>query len=780
MFSKTRFQILSLLLVGLSLSTVSLAQQSSPLDVLMPAGSNTSELLDPKIAFAMDAQITGESLQLNYRVAEGYYVYVDKFNFASETPGVRLGKPMIPLGQILEDEFFGEVEVLRDELQIEVPFTNVDAGIATFVLAAQVQGCADIGVCYPPFIQKTELSIPANLAGFSSETAAMDASKLADVLGLDSEEDEILDPDVAFAMSVDDSAGELVNVSWKIAEGHYLYKERMNFDLQGTDSLGLGEPIYSKAKPKEDEFFGKMHVFYNKAEVKLPIAGQGKNQDAVLHITFQGCSEITGICYPPLTKKINVAVSGNGSSDFYTKASADLQTKAAEAPSASADLDGFTKALAEGSLFTVIMSALGFGLLLAFTACMYPMIPIVSGIIVGHGANMSASKGFTLSLIYVASMATVFGIVGAIIGSFGSAIGVQAYFQHPALLIPFALLFVALSMSMFGFYDLQIPSVIQSKLTVLSNKQSGGSWIGVALMGGISALIIGPCGGPILVAALSYASTTGPVNGFIALFTLGFGMGLPLLLVGAGGGKALPKAGTWMTNIKIGAGVILLGVAILMLERMPSIFPPLVTMLMWASLFIVSAIYMGALEPVTSEGSGWKKFSKGFGLVILLYGSVVLLGGLSGSRDVTNPLHGSKLLASRSGGSITGNAQHKTEFIHIKTKADLQQALATASASKTPVMLDFYADWCTYCIKYEEYVFSDSQVAPTLQKMVLLQADVTAMDEQDTELMKHTKVVLPPAILLFDVNGVEIRKSRIVGDMDAPEFLTHIKRALQI
>ena len=270
---------------------------------------------------------------------------------------------------------------------------------------------------------------------------------------------------------------------------------------------------------------------------------------------------------------------------------------------------------------------------------MYPMIPILSSIIVGQGSEVSMLKGLSLSSIYVFSLAVTFGIVGAITATVAGGIGIQAYFQNPWVLSAFALLFIVLAFSMFGFYDIQVPAALQNKLSNLSNKQKGGSLIGVAIMGALSALIVGPCGGPVLAAMLGYAAASASMaKGFAALFALGLGMGLPLLVVGAGGGKLLPKAGNWMSAVKATAGVILLAVSLIILERMPHLFPPGLTMLLWALLLIVSGIYLGAFSSTDSSASGWSKLWKGLGVAAIVYGAIVMFGGQMGGQSVSDPL----------------------------------------------------------------------------------------------------------------------------------------------
>jgi thiol:disulfide interchange protein DsbD len=281
----------------------------------------------------------------------------------------------------------------------------------------------------------------------------------------------------------------------------------------------------------------------------------------------------------------------------------------------------------------------------------------------------------------------------------------------------------------------------------------------------------------VVIGALAVAAKEGNILlGFIAMFVLGNGLGLPLLIVGTTGGKFMPKAGTWMDIVKAVAGVILLSIAILFLERV-SFIPVKLLMLMWATLLIVSGIYMGALEQLQKEASGWMRLWKGLGIVFILYGVIVMLGGLTGARNVTDPFHGSSLI---SGGGGAVAAQQELHFKRIKTKADLQKELAAAGATGKYVMLDFYADWCTYCKQFEDYVFSNPQVQAQLKDFVLLQADITANDDQDRALNKYTGVQAPPAILFFDKNGKEVREYRIVGEMDAKTFLTRVRQVLNL
>lgn len=401
------------------------------------------------------------------------------------------------------------------------------------------------------------------------------------------------------------------------------------------------------------------------------------------------------------------------------------------------------------------------------------MIPILSSIIVGHGEKITHKKAFAISMAYVQSMAITFGILGAAVALFAGGVNLQAYFQSPWILIPFSILFVGLAFSMFGFYSIQMPASVQSWLSNFSNKQEGGSLHGAIFMGAASALIIGPCAGPVIIGALAYvAAESDPLVGFLAMFILGNGLGLPLLAVGTFGAHVLPKAGTWMDTVKAGAGVVLLAIALLFLERISFISSTMIMML-WATLFIVVGIYMGALDAIKEEASGWFKLWKGLGVVFIIYGVIVMLGGVTGARNFNDPMHGSSLTM----GGAAVEKQH-LKFKRIKTDQDLKNEVAAAKAAGKYIMLDFYADWCTYCKQFEDYVFSNKEVQALLKDFVLLQADVTANDEQDQALNKYTSVQAPPAILFFGKDGKEIRNYRIVGNMDAKTFIRHVKQIL--
>jgi thioredoxin:protein disulfide reductase len=609
------------------------------------------------------------------------------------------------------------------------------------------------------FLTSLLLLISFSLAP-ASFALADDNFNLLDSLG--GAEDDILDPDEAFKISYDSQPG-LFKVSWDIAEGHYLYRDKMQIT---TDEPGINSNplVMPQGDAKDDPIFNKtLYVFHNLADVALPYQyNDSGNKEVTFKVKYQGCSEISGICYPPQTKKFTVKLSP------ISEAQAAASQQEAGLSEPVSEQDEIANALRSGNTWLTLIIFFGAGLLLAFTPCVFPMIPILSGIIVGQGEEITTRKAFYLSLVYVLAMAFTYTIVGILVGLSGE--NIQAWFQNPWIIGSFAAIFVALSFSMFGFYELQMPASIQSKLVNISNSQQGGNIVGVAIMGFLSALIVGPCVTAPLVGALIYIAETGDaVLGGMALFSLSMGMGAPLLLIGASAGKFLPKAGAWMDAVKAVFGVLLLGLAIWLLER---VAPAAATMALWAALIIVSAIYMGAMDSLAEGSSGWKKLWKGLGVLLLIYGIIILLGLASGNRNVYQPLKG---LAGISG---TASQVEHLNFKQIKGVDGFNAELERANAAGKTVMLDFYADWCVSCKEMEAFTFSDPAVQKALDGVVLLQADVTPNDEKDTELYKHFGIIGPPSIMFFGTDGKENRNYRVVGFMPAEKFSEHVKRAL--
>lgn len=723
------------------------------------------DLLPAAQAFAFEATVTsGDRIRAVWTIADGYYLYRDKFRFASDTDGIELGAPVVPPGKVKQDEFFGEIETYRNQVAIEIPVKRAAGAPRDFEFRATSQGCADIGVCYPPHTQVASLTLPATVAGASGGGggALQALSDLGADLGF-GDEDELLPADEAFRLNVEVTGRERLAADWEIAEGYYLYRHTFEFAVEPDSGITLLPAQLNDGKKKTDEFFGAIEVYYRQATAGIPF--ERRTAEAVpvkLTVKYQGCAE-RGVCYPPITKVIDLLIPAADAAGIATT------TAAANESPALSEQDALARRLIEGNLLATLLLFFGSGLLLAFTPCVFPMVPILSSIIVGQGKDISAARGFTLSLVYVLAMAVTYTVAGVLAGLFGE--NLQAYFQDPWILSAFAAVFVLLALSMFGFYELQMPAFIQSRLTEASNRQRGGNLTGVAIMGFLSALIVGPCVAAPLMAALIVIGQTGDaVLGGMALFALSMGMGAPLVAIGTGASRILPKAGPWMDSIKAVFGVLLLAVAIWMLER---ILPASVTLLLWAALLILSSIYMRALDGLPVEASGWSRLWKGVGVVALVYGAVLLVGAASGGRDPLQPLQG--VFAGQSGFSQSAEQAH-LPFQRVKSVADLERELASARQRQQPVMLDFYADWCVSCKEMEKYTFAKPEVQQALSGVLLLQADVTANDEADKALLKRFNLIGPPGIVFFDQAGKERKELTLVGYKPADAFIAHLER----
>ncbi|MCB1875651.1 MAG: protein-disulfide reductase DsbD [Chromatiales bacterium] len=748
------------------------------------AAQSDADLLEPDKAFQVTSRLEGgDRVEVTYRIADGYYLYRDKLKIRSTTDEAGFGKPELPKGKIKSDEFFGDVEILRGTVVATFPITRGGSGAVDLKYEAGFQGCADMGICYPPQLHKgsvqlTALSEPASET--KSKPAALESlTGLGKSLGLMDANDDVLPPEEAFKLIVDVQDPTTLRAVWQIADGHYLYRDKFKFALRNHDgvvpeAVAIAETVLPPGEEKNDEFFGLIQVFHHSVEATIRLArSDAAARTITLESSYQGCAE-AGICYPPIKEYTELKLPAVPAGQTLSAPAATAAANPGTAPAAPiSEQDRLAASLASGSGWLTVLSFFGFGLLLAFTPCVFPMIPILSSIIVGQGRNITTRRAFTLSLIYVLAMAVTYTIAGVVAGLFGS--NLQAAFQNPWILSSFAAIFALLSLSMFGFYELQMPNAIQSRLTMLSNKQEGGGFAGVAVMGLLSALIVGPCVAPPLMGALIYIGQTGDAFlGGAALFALSMGMGLPLLAIGTSAGKFLPRAGGWMDTVKAVFGVLMLAVAVWMLER---ILPGQVTLALWALLLIVPAIYMGALEPLKVESTGWQKLWKGLGLVMLVYGTVLIVGASSGSTDAFQPL---RLLANGGGhGGGAAAAQHELPFKRIKSVDDLDREIAAASQRGMPAMLDFYADWCVSCKEMEKYTFSDPEVQQALANTVLLQADVTANDEQDQALLKRFGLFGPPSILFYGADGQERKGYRLVGYLEAEKFRAHAEQAIR-
>lgn len=578
------------------------------------------------------------------------------------------------------------------------------------------------------------LLLCALLAGLGSLPARASSTDLLSALGIEaSAQPKFLKVDEAFVLESEQQGNRLL-LRLRIADDYYLYRHRFSF--QG-ENLTFEEPVLPAGTDHEDDFFGKTQVYYR--EVQIPVTLTEAGQQASLKVSYQGCTD--GLCYPPTDKLISIQP---------------LTAQQSEQPDqptpASSQQDQLAAALGNQGFWLSVAAFFALGLGLAFTPCVFPMYPILTGIIAGAGHRLSTRRAFLLSFVYVQGMAVTYTLLGLVVASAG--LKFQAALQHPYVLIGLSVMFVLLALSMFGLYTLQLPSSLQTRLSGLSNRQQGGSVLGVGIMGMISGLVCSPCTTAPLSGALIYVAQSGDLwLGGAALYALSLGMGLPLLLLGTSGGKLLPKAGAWMDVIKQLFGFALLAVPILLLSRLWSDQVATLAWLGWG-LLLCGYLYHHNQHQQHSVG----RSLRGFVLLLAMISAVVV---------------GKDLLLPSQGASVAAQAETPA-FIRIKTLDDLKTQLAAARGK--PVLLDLYADWCVACKEFEHKTFSDPAVRERFGQMVLLQADVTANDDADVELLNGLNVLGLPTLIFFDRAGNEVSGQRVTGFMGPAEFLGQLDR----
>ena len=589
-------------------------------------------------------------------------------------------------------------------------------------------------------------------------------------------EPELLEPEKAFVFSARVVGPDAVEVRYVIAKGYYMYRDKFRFTLEPA-LLAESGPQLPPGKITKDEFFGETQIYRNEVRITLPLRGGAAAERALLTAVSQGCADV-GVCYVPVEQKAELrlasigAVAGDpGSGDGALSRLFSGPRSAAPAAGASGAKgeDTLIAELFGGETWLLIASFFGFGLLLSFTPCVLPMVPILSGIIVGRGPHMTRTHGLLLSGVYVLGMAITYALAGVAAGVSGALL--SAALQNSWVLGAFALVFVVLALSMFGFYELQLPTALQSRLANASNRLHGGHFAGVFAMGVLSALIVGPCVAAPLAGALLYISQSGDgVLGGSALFAMALGMGVPLLAVGASAGALMPRAGPWMETVTRFFGVVLIAVAIYMVSP---VIPVAMQMFAWAVLLMVCGIYLRAIDPLPAAAHGFARISKGVGIITLVAGAAYLIGALSGARDVLQPLSGLRGVAGAPATAAPG-----VSFQRVGNLAELDHAVR-ASAGKT-VMLDFYADWCVSCKEMERYTFTDPAVQSRFSAMIKLQADVTAGTPEHQQLLRRFKLFGPPGIVIFDPAGREIEGLRVIGFQSAGKFVTVLDQALGV
>ncbi len=755
------------------------------------AAIDPDDLLPVDQAFALTATAPEPGrIVLRWRIADGYYLYRHRMDADVVDGAFRAGALQLPPGERHVDEFFGEVETYRDVVEAVLP----GSGDGTVTLQVKFQGCADLGICYPP--QRREVTVAVPTAAAPAAGGLLQRAARPSLLGAGNEP---LPEAQAFGFDVIARDADTLLLRFVPAEGYYLYRDRTSVELAGSGAtatgLSAGALQWPPGTPHEDEFFGSTVVYFEPVEVAVPLrrtrAGGGELQ---VTARFQGCQD-EGICYPPMTRTAMVTLPDGapaaaseprpatpappvGATSVATEIPADIEGNAAsEVPIAAdaaptgaatppppAEDQRLAAQLAGQGRGVALLLFLGAGLLLAFTPCVLPMIPILSGLIAGasaaHGGRLGTGRALALSAVYVLANALVFTAAGVVAGLLGA--NLQVAFQHPWVITAFAALFVALALSMFGLYELQLPPALRARLGEVADRQRGGSWPGVAAMGALSALIVGPCVAPPLAAAVLYiGQTRDPVFGGAALFALAIGMGLPLLAFGVAAGRGLPTSGPWMTAVQRVFGFVFLGLAVWMLSR---ILPGPASLALWGVLALGAAAWAFGLAKPDARART-RLLARFAGLALLVVGAVQLVGAWTGGNDPLRPL-----------AAISGEPARKLEFRMIKSVDDLDREVAAARAAGRPLLFDFYADWCVSCKEMEKYTFTEPQVHEALAGAVLLKADVTANDAVDQALMRRFGIVGPPATLFF-VDGTERRDLRLYGFEDADAFSARARRA---
>ncbi|MDH4259078.1 MAG: protein-disulfide reductase DsbD [Gammaproteobacteria bacterium] len=575
------------------------------------------------------------------------------------------------------------------------------------------------------------------------------------LLGPAINDDQFLPVDEAFIFTAAADGGAQIALDWQVAPGYYLYRHRVSAKT-ATAGFSLGEIAMPPGKKKTDEFFGEVEVYYHELIATVPVERPSDGSTLEITVGYQGCAD-AGLCYPPVTKTVTIELPPPGT------------PSRADAPPMVAEQDRLAAQIATGNLLIVMAIFFVGGLGLAFTPCVLPMIPILSSIIAGQGAAATPRRSFLLSVVYVLGMAMTYTIAGAAFAAAGKQ--AQAFFQQPWIIISFAILFVVLALAMFGLFELRIPAALETRLSAVSGRQKAGSLVGTAIMGALSALVVTACVAPPLVAALAVIGQAGDVlRGALALFAMSIGMGAPLLLVGVAGGRFLPHAGPWMTTVKALFGVMMLGVAVWMLER---ILPGPQTLALWALLVFVAGYYFGGFGRPDPKGVP-RPLVRGAGLAAIAWGVIMMIGAAAGGHDPLQPLRGISLPGAL--GRSQATAAEALPFRKITSVEELDRELAAALAAGQPTMLDFYADWCVSCKEMEKYTFSNADVQRDLSGFVLLKADVTANGPADQALLRRFGVYGPPTTAFFGAHGRECRGFRLVGYVPADAFREHLTR----
>jgi thiol:disulfide interchange protein DsbD len=563
-----------------------------------------------------------------------------------------------------------------------------------------------------------------------------------------------LPPEKAFRVEVKKIDPNTFVLQWDIKSGYFLYSDRIHINSPEDNNVTIGNLRLPPTKTKTDKQGHIYTVYRNQLSIPVDILGTSPGE-SLLGLKYQGCSD-DGFCYPSESKELKVEIDPQ-----LGLASVSIEDEPAteSSPTSTSTHNEISKIFTEHNWLMILAIFFGLGVLLSFTPCILPMVPVLSGIIVGHGKTVTTKKAFLLSLSYVLSMSVTYAAIGAVVALLGE--NLQISMQSPWIISIFSFIFILLALSMFGFYEFKLPDSWQAKIAGSSRNQRGGHYLGAAIMGCLSTLILSPCVTAPLIGVLTYiAQSHNVLLGSLTLFVLSLGMGTPLLLIGTSAGKLLPKTGSWMDAIKAFFGVMLLGVAIYLLSR---IIPQSLTMLLWACLFIFSGIYVGAL---TTAHTPKEKCRQGIGLILFLYGLLILIGTSMGSNDPLQPL-----------AILHNTSAHQAQpasALQQQTLSSVEQQIKETQGR--PVMLDFYADWCASCKVMEATTFKDPRVLELLNHFKVIKIDVTHNNAQDKELFHYFNVIAPPTFIFFDSKGRELKHLKEVGELNATQFIKVLKQ----
>ena len=716
-----------------------------------PLGAQDSEdLLEPDQAFAFSAQvISPEKVAVTWNIAPGYYMYLDKFSFDSDPAGITISDISYPPARTKQDEFFGDVQILEGSARIILNLSRGAPDLGKLQLTARGQGCNDpVGVCYAPIAHTVALTLPETTAGQSS--AINSVTDLQQLLGVAASGPEFLAAEEAFRLEARSDRRDTLIAQFFVAPGYYLYRDKLRFEMLAGATLE--EHALPPGVSKQDPYFGEVTIFPADFTAELPIVADAGASDVRLIAHFQGCAE-QGICYPPAKKTLLISLP----SIISDAAASENPNLSASGEAGNNTEPAKKEAVSTQALVGYLGAAFGTGLLLSFTPCVLPLIPILLGTIVGQ-SGAGRGRATALSVVYVLGTVATYAVIGAVAGATGEQL--QAYFQNIWAIGAIAIVLGLMALSMFGLYEIQMPSAIQSRLTSGSQGLGGSIWM-VFILGAASALIVGACVSPLLISVLSVAILNAdPWIGAALMSSMALGMGMILIVAGAGATWLIPSSGAWMERVKQSFGVMLLGVAIYLLGAIPAV----PVLLLWAALFIITGVFLGAGRSLSADASGWTMFFKGLGTVLLIWGVLAMIGGFSGNRSIMAPVSLSSLTAS------VGNPGPSTsvKFENVDSLKALDKVIAQAGESGQKVMLDFSADWCTDCMRMERTTFQDPDVVAALASYRTLKVDVTDPDDPEgAAIKKRYGVFGPPAILFFDTDGREVETERRYGFVGA-------------